>query len=327
MASPRRDIEDERLDRAAIALLLRILEAPRAVLSPMAFNDFHGPAGQKLMDWGLLRAEGHQTAVASRNDPDLLIPLTWSPNDRAFGYFDPVDGWVLADSGALLEYAVSIPAVVKRLLFGIDMRPAEPNPVLDDLLWDAGDVRLPGVKKRVPVWFARRVGPKDVWDRVRQEVVARPAATTRIVLTSTSRSRLPDGVPTGTVLISLPDLVRSSLSLNGASLKSGMFQPPVSRGRQEPLVVSGAGAMVRLYGDEFRIGGTKQRAIIEYLYRRYLAGELEVSFETLALDLELGGAKPRLRDSFHDPRIMKELLFHKMGNCGFRLHQEIGTKS
>jgi hypothetical protein len=293
----------------------------------MAFNEFRRAAGQRLLDWGLLRVGGHQAAVTSRNDPDLLIPLTWSPDDHAFGYFDPIDGWVLADSGALSEYAVRIPAVVQQFLFNVDMRPAEPRPLLGDILWDAGDIRLPGRKKRVPVWFARRLAPNDVWHRVRQEVVARAPSSPRIILTSTSRSRLPNDVPVGAIMVSLADFVDMSLSLDGAVLKAAMFLPTVSQGREEPLVVIGDGAVVRLYGEEFPVRGAKQRAIIQYLYRRYLAGELKVSFDALAEELELGGAKPRLRDSFKsNPRIMKELLFQESGTCGFRLRKSIDTK-
>ena len=153
------------------------------------------------------------------------------------------------------------------------------------------------------------------------ELVARPTPTTRIVLTSTARSRLPDGAPTGTVLMSLADLVSSHLALDGASLKSGMFHQPASPGSQEPILVSAGGALVRLYGEEFRIGGAKQRAIIQYLHRRYQAGELEVNFAALAEELELGN-KPSLASSFKsNPRVMKELLFQKSGTCGFRLRE------
>ena len=147
----------------------------------------------QLRDAGFLVADGHASATASLADhDDVPVGVEWSADNNGYGYFDPGAGPVLVDNARLAHYRTDMSAVIKSLLANCDMRSSHlPPPLIDDIFWELGDMRISGRPKRVSTWFARRLHVPEVWDKVRSMMRSRPTSGLRIVLTSTLAPNLP----------------------------------------------------------------------------------------------------------------------------------------
>ena len=155
-----------------------------------ALVDYHGPAGQALVDAGLMVADGFgRSVIADDEDGSPMMEVETDPV-RGLGYHSPFRGWVRVDRVRLQRFRVAL-GRVSELLLTDELRPLPrgPRDLDGGLVWDIGEMRL----TRGPitsVWFARRLGDHDVLQRVRAAAERRPSPSLRLLLTSTPHQRL-----------------------------------------------------------------------------------------------------------------------------------------
>lgn len=274
------------LSPAALELLLSAIETREAVISGTALSDHFGSMSERLVDTGLLKPCGHETATVSLADhDDVPVTLTWSPDGGGLGYFSPTAGWVRVSDDRLVRYRVDFPVMFARMMVQADVSSrAGPVPLVPDLLWEIGDVRLGRRTQRVSVWFGRRLHDPSVWRRVGDTVEARPSSRLRILLTSTPSQRLPQQLLPGHLVVGLRDVIdfETGLSVHPDILTSrldGSHRPAV----KEALYLSPDGRRLIINGDvtiDFR--SDIQIAIIRKLVEGFRTGTRYRAQELLA---------------------------------------------
>ncbi|WP_397543440.1 hypothetical protein [Roseovarius salis] len=250
------------------------------------------------------------------------MKLEWSPEHRAYGYFSPAAGWVTVDEKRLQVYRIDALAFLQRLTSRLDLpvraRTAER---ISGILWELGDVRLPGRGGRVPVWFARRLTDRDVWRQVVAYLGGRPPADFRVVVTTSAPHGLAEAELSRHQIIALDDLVDHSAGLIieptylAAQLKTGAVS------RAADPVRHAAGFRHVWVGDrEFKFSGDKRRQIVEYLFNAWEDGVESVSTEVMFADLEFKSSS-RMRDIFKDHDDWRDLIEATGGSCRLRIRE------
>ena len=206
------------LTPAALELLLSAAETPEAAISGTVLNGHYASESEFLKETGLLKPHGHEAVVTSQADhDDAPVTLSWSAEDGGLGYFSPTAGWVSVPDDQIARFQVDVPTVIKELMGQVDWPSRSgPAPLVPDLLWEIGDVRLGRRTQRVPIWFARRLHEPSVWRQIKNVAKARPATRLRVVLTSTSSHRIPDETIAGHLLVGIRDVIdfASGLAIN-----------------------------------------------------------------------------------------------------------------
>ena len=191
-----------KINERAARLFVSIVETEEARIADAVLSDYHAASAAPLIGTGLLVPDGPVPAATSLTDhDDEPVSLEWSPEHHAYGYFSPAAGWINVDARRLQVYRIDAPAWLQRLAARLDLpvkaRPAER---ISGLLWELGDVRLPGGGGRVPVWFARRLTNRDVWRQVVSYLGGRPPMDVRIVVTTSANTFSPKPSCHGTSL-------------------------------------------------------------------------------------------------------------------------------
>jgi len=263
------------LSSAALDLLLSAVETPEAVISGAVLDVYHAAEAVALKETGLLKPHGHEAGFTSEADhDDVPVTLSWSAEDGGLGYFSPNAGWVTVAEDRLVRYRVDFPVLLARMMLQTDVSSrAGPIPLLPNLLWEVGDIRLPGRSRRVPVWAGRRFGDPLVWDRFVETTRARPAPGLRIVLTTTPEGRLPARIHHGHSIISVRDVAEHA---GGLVVDPELLAARVASGSQRDdalitMVADGAAIIVR--GKRYTFRGSKQRAVIRHLYEALESGQ------------------------------------------------------
>jgi hypothetical protein len=306
-----------RLGRPAIKLLLECLESPSAVISGAVLQRYPAEAAL-LKEAHFIKPAGHEPVAASLDDgSDTPISLVWSPEERGYGYFSEISGWVSVPQEDLVIWAVDVGALIAALARTLQLPAKPPAMIVEQSLWDLGTGRLGNRPKRTPIMFARRLADTLTWQTVRLAISNRPSLQRRLILTSTSSHLLPDP-PSGCVIVSIGDLIPpdGNPEIDDDVLSLLLDRVPTAHPKG-PIEVFADGKEVRFFGEtyKFRRGG-RQREIICLLYKRYLNDELWVSSEEIIEELELG-PKARIRDYFKRNAAWKKLLTERDGMCGF----------
>ena len=194
---------------AILELLLNIVEAPEAVISGAVLDDYYASEAAVLKETGLLKPHGHEAASVSRTDhDDAPVTLSWSAENEGLGYFSPAAGWITVPDYRIARYRVDFPVLLARRMVQTDVSSRSgPVPLVPDLLWEIGAVRLGRRIQRVPIWFARRLHEPSVWRQIKDATKARPATRLRVVLTSTPSHRFPDETVAGHLLVGIRDVI------------------------------------------------------------------------------------------------------------------------
>ena len=224
------------LTLSALELLLNTVETPEAAISGVVLDDYYASEAAVLKETGLLKPHGHEAVSVSQADhDDAPVTLSWSAEDEGLGYFSPAAGWVTVPEDQVARFQVDVPTVIRELM-GQVVWPARlgPVPLVPDLLWEIGDVRLGRRTQRVPIWFARRLHEPSVWRQIKDLAKARPATRLRVVLTSTPSHRFPDETIAGHLLVGIRDVIdfASGLAVHPdilASRLDGSHQPDIDQ--------------------------------------------------------------------------------------------------
>ena len=312
-----------KIDERAARLFISIVETEEARIAGAVLSDYHVASAKPLIGAGLLVPDGPVPAATSLTDhDDEPVSLEWSPEHRAYGYFSPAAGWVAVEEKRLQVYRIDPLALLQRLAARLDLpvkaRPAER---ISGILWELGDVRLPGRGGRVPVWFARRLANRDVWRQVAAYLGGRPPADFRVVVTTSATPVLAEADLSRHQIIALDDLVDHSAGLIieptdlAAQLKTGAVS------RAADPVRHAAGFRHFWVGDrEFKFSGDKRRQIVEYLFNAWEDGVESVSTEVMFADLEFKSSS-RMRDIFKDHEDWRDLIEATGGSCRLRIRE------
>jgi len=197
------------LTPGVLELLLSAVETPEAAISGAVLNGHYASESVFLKENGLLKPHGHEAAFTSQADhDDAPVTLLWSAEDGGLGYFSPTAGWVSVPDDQIARFQVDLTTVIGELMGQVDWPSRSgPVPLVGDLLWEIGDVRLGRRTQRVPIWFARRLHDPPVWRQIKDIAKARPATRLRVVLTSTPSHRIPDETIAGHLVIAVRDVM------------------------------------------------------------------------------------------------------------------------
>ena len=262
------------LEPASLELLLNAVETPEAAISGAVLDDYHAFESVALKNAGLLKPDGHEAASASLTDhDDVPVTLSWSAEDGGLGYFSPTAGWVTVVEDRIARFRVDFPVLLARLMVQTDVSSRSgPAPLVPDLLWEIGDVRLGRRTQRVPIWFARRLHERSVWRQINDIAKARPTSGLRVVLTSTPSHRFPDEVIAGHLLVGIRDVIdfATGLTIHPDILAARLDGSHHRSG--ELLSHSADYSVITVHGKDYRFTGVKQRALVSQLVEAFKAG-------------------------------------------------------
>ena len=307
------------LNRQAIDLLIEVLEAPIAKISAAALQGLPQEVCAQLKATGLIKPDGHEPVATSMADQeDRPVPLTWSPDHGAFGYFSPSAGWVSVRHSDIETYRVDLAAFVTALTAKLRFSPRKMlSALVADLLWDTGTAQI-GSRRLTPLMFGRRLHDVATWSSVERILEARGLHERRLILTTTRLDRLPKA-PSQQVFTFVADMLGESegLAIAPAALVARFDGlPSVEQG--EPIRLIADGREVHFFGKKFRFTGLRQREIIGLIYKRYKQGQRWTSSAEILEALEFP-ERARIRDYFTQNPAWNELITERNGMCGFCL--------
>lgn len=237
------------IDAEASQLLLELLELRRPLLSGAAAELLPHPSSI-LIGAGLLISHDHEDASASLADHnDTPVSLTWSDQHGGLTYFSPTVGPVLVPNERLVRHTVDIAAVLRTFMADMDLRRGwQPHALVEDVLWEVGDVRLDKRPARVPIWFARRLFDPAILGQVIDAATARPHSSQRVILTSTRASRLGSTLVPGAAVIAMADVRANFADLTVSPAILGARLRSVPAPAEGPLVLSPDGTHLTING-------------------------------------------------------------------------------
>jgi hypothetical protein len=120
----------------------------------------------------------HRASPSLVDHEDEPVELIWSGRHEGYGYFSPAAGWVTVENLRLALFGVSFDALIRHVLGPLDGMNETAIILEPDLLWEVGQVRLPGRGKRVSlaceqVFKLQRCSPSS------GECLGRNASSTR----------------------------------------------------------------------------------------------------------------------------------------------------
>ena len=275
------------LEPAVLELLLNAVETPEAVISGAVLDDYHASESIVLKETGLLKPHGHEeVSVSGADHDDAPVTLSWSADDGGLGYFSPTAGWVNVAEDRIARFRVDFPVLLARLMVQADVSSRSgPAPLVPDLLWEIGDVRLGRRTQRAPIWFARRLHEPSVWRQIKDVAKARPTSGLRVVLTSTPSHRFQDETIAGHLLVGIRDVIdfASGLAVHPnilAARLDGSLAPDIG----EAVHLSPEGKQLVINGDvTIRFRSEYHIAIIRKLVTGFREGKRFTARELLDL--------------------------------------------
>jgi hypothetical protein len=306
----------EQIDRHAVDLLLMVLEQPKLIVTAAAIELLGQHRAAPLIQAGLLKSIDHErTTTATDDHDDTPITLTWSPEHGGYGYFSPTAGWITVRSEETTRYSVDMPVLFARLMLNMEVSSrGDPTPLLPNLLWGIGDVRLGRRTQRVPIWYARRLHAPSVLQQVKDAAKARPPSQLRILLTSTPSRRLPAESLPGHIIVAIGDVIDFDA---GICVDPGILAARLAHGCDDgqPVSMAADGASITVRGKTYPFTGTKQRAIIRHLFEAWRRGEREC-LTAAVLEAADSGAQVRTLAKAFKPRTdWREFIKEEHGRC------------
>lgn len=145
--------------KGAVDLLLQILESRNARMSGAILRANFGEAADVLFAYDLLIKVGQTNIVAGMDDyEDLPTRVEWSSERESHGYHGSNGKWVSVSADEIALYGVKMPAFLVQMLVKCEqITPHAKAPLIADILWDLGTVKLEARGKPISVWFARRL--------------------------------------------------------------------------------------------------------------------------------------------------------------------------
>jgi hypothetical protein len=305
------------LSHTAVELLLSIVETSNAVIAGPVLADYYGVVGNELQSHGLLTPNGHELTTASLADhDDVPVTVTWSADASGYGHFSANAGWVTVPADRLTSFRVDYAKLLQRVLARSDLwTRTAPTVLLPDLLWEIGELRMPGRGKPVPIWIARRLADPVVWSRFADTVRARPAPGLRIVLSLTPADRLPAHTLQGHSIIPVRDVADHA---SGLVVDPDLLAARVASGSQSNnalITVVADRASVTVRGQRYAFSGSKQRAVVRYLYEALQNGVPECLTAEVLEVAGFSGSVNTLAKAFSGREDWRHFIKEERGRC------------
>ena len=305
------------LTKQAVDLLLRVMETRAAKIQAATLRQVAPRATDELLGAKLLVASGHIPVVTAMDAfEDEPIPAEWCAKRRQFGYHNSVGRWISVDADELTALAVDYGLGLAKMLVAFERAgPSRPTPLIPDLVWDVGTIKLTDAKSSVPVWFVRRLADPGVWGNLAALFERRPPDEVRVVLTSTSGERIPITANRRNVVVSVADVIGSpgKLAISPQALGARVFPGQVQR--RFPIDHSEDCGIVWHRGETLTFGGDKQRKLLQRLFAAYWAKSAVLRIAALLEDVGSGDQVNTLKKAFGRRTDWQRFIKFDDGNC------------
>ena len=305
------------MSKRAIDLLLRAMEARSASLQVSALRQVSRAATDALLKANLLVPSGHVAVVAGMDDyEDEPFEATWSAELQSYGYNDSIGRWITVTDQDIAACRVDYGLALAKALMAFERAgPSRPTPLIADLIWDVGIIKLAGAKAPVPVWFARRLSDPGVWAQLQALIGRKPPQEIRIILTSTPGERIPETTQKRNHFINVADVAGdpAKLAISPQVLGARVFPGQVQR--RFPIDHSDDCGLV-WHGDKtLTFGGDKQRLLLQILFAAYWSGSPVLRVAAVLEEAGYGGQVNSLKKAFGRREDWQAFIKFDDGNC------------
>lgn len=157
----------------------------------------------------LLEAVGLALEVSDMDDhEDIPVAVEWNSDLGAYAYFSGKSGWVTVPEEEMRIYAIRMERFFEQVFGNLAVGQRRPPRLLiDDVLWEMGDIRPRQRQRPLPVWFAKRLNVPAVWAQVKEMAHRRPVKGLRLLMTTTRPERTAPLQLPGHLIVSLHDVL------------------------------------------------------------------------------------------------------------------------
>jgi hypothetical protein len=293
------------------------MEARSTSVQASALRQVSPQATDKLLQAKLLFPSGHVPVIAGMDDyEDEPIAATWSAELKSYGYNDSVGRWIKVDKQEIAACRVDYGLALAKMLVAFERAgPSRPTPLIADLIWDVGTIKLAGAKAPVPVWFARRLSDPRVWAQLETLIALKPPHEIRIILTSTPGGRIPETSQKRNHIISIADVAGdpAELAISPQILGARVF--PGQSQRRFPIDHSDDYGIVWLRGETLTFGSDKQRQLLGLLFDAYWSGSPECRTAAVLFEAGYGDSTNSFSKVFSGRDDWRSFIKYSDGNC------------
>ncbi len=304
------------LSRRAVRFLLHLAERESPVAATRILDTELGDEAHALIDAGFLRPGKPLDFVhVELIDGDIAAPVECDAETGRLLYFHPEAGLLDVDPNELKTWRVDMDALMALCCrdFALPSR-SSPLALVSGVLWEIGDVRLPGRARRVPLWIGRRLDDPAVWQSFAEAVRLRPAPGLRIVLNLTPANRLSTQIYQGHEIIHVQDVAGHE----GLAIDPDLLAARVASGGNavnEPIIMAADGAAITVRGKRYSFTGSKQRAIIRQLHAAFQSGVPECLTATVLEEASYSSSVNTLAKAFSGRADWREFIREENGRC------------
>jgi len=305
------------LSKRAIDLLLRAMEARSMSLQTSALHQVSRGATDALITAKLLVPSGHVPVVAAMDDyEDEPVEATWSAGLKSYGYHDSTGRWAKVANQDIAACRVDYGLALAKMLVAFERAgPSHPTPLVTDLVWEVGTIKLAGAKSPVPIWFARRLGDPAVRAKLEALIGRKPPQEIRIILTSTPGERIPETAQKRSHIINVADVAGdpAKLAISPQVLGARVF--PGQGQRRFPIDHSEDCGIVWLRGETLTFGSDKQRQLLGLLFDAYWSGSPVCRTAAVLFEAGYGDSTNAFSKVFSGRDDWRSFIKYADGNC------------
>ena len=286
-------------------------------LQTSALHQVSRSATDALIAAKRLVSGGHVPVVAAMDDyEDEPIEATWSAELKSFGYHDSTGRWVKVANQDIAACKVDYGLALAKMLVAFERAgPSRPTPLVSDLIWEVGTIKLAGAKAPVPVWFARRLGDPGVWAQLEALIGRKPPQEIRIILTSTPGERIPATAQKRNHIINVADVAGdpAKLAISPQVLAARVF--PGQTQRRFPIDHSANHGIVWLRGATLTFSSDKQQQLLGLLFDAYWSGSPVCRTAVVLFEAGYGDSTNSFSKVFSGRDDWRSFIKYADGNC------------
>ena len=286
-------------------------------LQTSALHQVSRSATDALIAAKLLVPSGHVPVVVGMDDyEDEPLEATWSAELKSYGYHDSTGRWVKVANQDIAACRVDYGLALAKMLVAFERAgPSRPTPLVTDLVWEVGTIKLAGAKAPVPVWFARRLGDPGVWAQLEALIGRKPPQKIRIILTSTPGERIPATAQKRNHIINVADVAGdpAKLAISPQVLGARVFPGQVQR--RFPIDHSDDCGIVWLRGETLTFGSDKQRQLLGLLFDAYWSGSPVCRTAVVLFEAGYGDSTNAFSKVFSGRDDWRSFIKYADGNC------------
>lgn len=301
--------------KGAVDLLLQILESRNARISGAIIRANSSGAADVLFASDLLTKVGQTNLVAGIDDyEDEPTRVEWSPERESHGYYGSNGKWVSVSADEIALYGVRMPAFLAQMLVKCEqITPHAKAPLIADILWDLGTVKLEARGKPVSLLFARRLFDDGHRGNVQQIAAKRPPAETRVIITTSNGCE--DRAIAGHITMSLRDVAEnaSGFVLDPAAVARRLKLVPSST--LKPISHSADYGTIHIGDETYKFRGVQHRAILKILVDAYNDNDPIRLTAAVLEEVEAGDKVSNLARAFSGNKDWHKFIKEEAGQC------------